>query len=63
MENVISELKHDCVTIIIDEADHAWPANDNAEKKETAKAALSQMTKNTKEIKREPAGFGHPHFQ
>ena len=51
LAEVISELKGDGVTIIIDEANLALPANDNAEKMETAKAALAQITKTTKQSK------------
>ena len=51
LAEVISELKGDGVTIIIDEANLALPANDNAEKMETAKAALAQITKITKQSK------------
>lgn len=51
LAELISELKGDGVTIIIDEANLALPADRNADQMEvkTAKAALAQITKITKE--------------
>ena len=53
LAELISELKGDGVTIIIDEANLALPADRNADQMEikTAKAALAQITKITKQSK------------
>eukprot|EP00435_Cladocopium_sp_Y103_P007804 s231_g2.t1 len=51
LAEVISELKGDGITIIIDEANLALPADQNADQMDikTAKAALAQITKITKQ--------------